>query len=62
MTVAIVEDDHLVVVTACLWSTARGVESALWAANRGWWTGFRGLDGEVARAQAWATATTILGG
>jgi streptomycin 6-kinase len=44
------------------WSTARGVESALWAANRGWWTGFRGADGDVARARAWATATTILGG
>jgi streptomycin 6-kinase len=44
------------------WSTARGVESALWAANRGWWTDFRGVDGEVARAQTWARATTILGG
>jgi len=44
------------------WSTARGVESALWAADRGWWTGFRGADGDLARARAWATATTLLGG
>jgi len=44
------------------WSTARGVESALWAANRGWWTGFRGADGDFARARAWASATKILGG
>jgi streptomycin 6-kinase len=43
------------------WSTARGVESALWAANRGWWTGFRGADGDLARAHAWATAATMLG-
>jgi len=43
------------------WSTARGVESALWAANRGWWTGFRGADGDLARARAWATAETLLG-
>ncbi|GLY29343.1 aminoglycoside phosphotransferase family protein [Kineosporia sp. NBRC 101731] len=44
------------------WATARGVESALWAADRGWWTGFRGADGELERARAWASATTILGG
>ena len=44
------------------WSTARGVESALWAASRGWWTGFRGADGDLARARAWDTATTLLGG
>lgn len=44
------------------WSTARGVESALWAASRGWWTGFRGADGDIARARAWDVATTILGG
>jgi streptomycin 6-kinase len=44
------------------WSTARGVESALWAADRGWWTGFRGADGDIARSRAWATATTSLGG
>ncbi len=43
------------------WSTARGVESALWAANRGWWTGFRGADGDLARAQAWAAAASMLG-
>lgn len=44
------------------WSTARGVESALWAANRGWSTGFRGADGDVGRARAWDIATTTLGG
>ncbi len=44
------------------WSTARGIESALWAADRGWWTGFRGADGELARAHAWSQAATILGG
>lgn len=44
------------------WSTARGIESALWAANRGWWTGFRGADGDLARAREWATATATLGG
>jgi streptomycin 6-kinase len=44
------------------WSTARGVESALWAADRGWWSGFRGADGDIARAGEWATATTVLGG
>ncbi|QTE30513.1 aminoglycoside phosphotransferase family protein [Pengzhenrongella sicca] len=43
------------------WSTARGVESALWAASRGWWTGFRGADGDLARARAWANAATMLG-
>ena len=43
------------------WSTARGVESALWAANRGWWTGSRGADGDLARAREWATAATMLG-
>ncbi|RYV50784.1 aminoglycoside phosphotransferase family protein [Pengzhenrongella frigida] len=43
------------------WSTARGVESALWAANRGWWTGFRGADGDLVRAREWATAATLLG-
>lgn len=43
------------------WSTARGVESALSAANRGWWTGYRGADGDLARARAWATAGTMLG-
>lgn len=44
------------------WSVARGVESALWAANRGWWTGLRGADGELARARAWAAAATLLRG
>lgn len=38
------------------WSVARSVASGLWAADRGWWTGFRGADGDLARAGAWATA------
>ncbi len=44
------------------WCVARGVESGLWAADRGWWTGFRGADGELARAGAWARASNLLGG
>jgi streptomycin 6-kinase len=44
------------------WCVARGVESGLWAADRGWWTGFRGADGALARAGAWASATKLLGG
>lgn len=44
------------------WAVARSVESALWSANRGWWTGFRGADGDLARAGAWATASDLLGG
>jgi hypothetical protein len=43
------------------WCVARGVESALFAADRGWWTGFRGADGDLARAGAWASASTLLG-
>ncbi|HEY8720074.1 aminoglycoside phosphotransferase family protein [Pengzhenrongella sp.] len=43
------------------WSTARSIESALWAANRGWWTGFRGADGDFVRAREWSTAATLLG-
>lgn len=44
------------------WCVARGVESGLWAADRGWWTGFRGADGDLARAGAWASAMNLLGG
>jgi streptomycin 6-kinase len=44
------------------WCVARGVECGLWAADRGWWTGFRGADGELARASAWAGATRLLAG
>jgi streptomycin 6-kinase len=44
------------------WCVARGVESGLWAAARGWWTGFRGADGDLARAGAWASASNLLGG
>ena len=44
------------------WCVARGVESGLWAADRGWWSGFRGADGDLARAGAWAGATHLLGG
>ena len=44
------------------WCVARGVESGLWAAARGWWTGFRGADGDLARAGAWAGAENLLGG
>jgi streptomycin 6-kinase len=44
------------------WCVARGVESGLWAADRGWWTGFRGADGDLARAGAWASATNLLSG
>jgi hypothetical protein len=43
------------------WCVARGVESGLWAADRGWWTGFRGAGGDLARAAAWARATSQLG-
>lgn len=43
------------------WCVARGVESALWAADRGWWTGFRGTDGDLARTGAWARASNLLG-
>jgi len=43
------------------WCLARGVESGLWAADRGWWTGFRGADGDLARAHAWAEAANLLG-
>jgi hypothetical protein len=38
------------------WSTDSG------AADRGWWTGFLGADGDLARTGAWAKATTLLGG
>lgn len=44
------------------WCTARSVASALWAADRDWWTGFRGADGDLARAGAWAGAAGLLGG
>ena len=44
------------------WAVARGAESALWAADRGWWTGFRGADGDLARTAAWATVAGRLGG
>jgi len=44
------------------WCVARGVESGLWAADRGWWTGFCGADGDLARARAWAGATSLLDG
>ena len=43
------------------WCVARGVESGLWAAEHGWWTGFRGADGDLARAGAWASACHLLG-
>jgi streptomycin 6-kinase len=43
------------------WCVARGVESGLWAADRGWWTGFRGADGDLARSRAWASVTSLLG-
>jgi streptomycin 6-kinase len=44
------------------WCVARGVEHGLWAADRGWWTGFLGADGDLARSAAWAKAATLLGG
>lgn len=44
------------------WSVARSVASALWAADRGWWTGFRGADGDLARAGVWVTTSELLGG
>ena len=43
------------------WCVARGVESGLWAADRGWWSGFRGADGDFARAAGWARTLTLLG-
>jgi streptomycin 6-kinase len=42
------------------WCAARSVVSGLWAADRGWWTGFRGADGDLARAGAWAGAADHL--
>ena len=44
------------------WCVARAVESGLWAADRGRWAGFRGADGDLARAGAWASAANLLGG
>ncbi len=44
------------------WCVARGVEHGLWAADRGWWSGFLGADGDLARSAAWAKAATLLGG
>ena len=44
------------------WCVARGVEHGLWAADRGWWIGFLGADGDLARSGAWAKAITLLGG
>jgi len=44
------------------WCTARSVASGLWAADRSWWTGFRGADGDLDRAGAWAGAADLLGG
>ncbi len=44
------------------WCVARGVEHGLWAADHGWWTGFLGADGDLARSAAWAKAATLLGG
>lgn len=43
------------------WCTARSVASGLWAADRGWWTGFRGADGDLRRAAAWSRAADLLG-
>ena len=42
------------------WCTARSVASGLWAGDRGWWTGFRGADGDLDRAEAWARAADLL--
>jgi streptomycin 6-kinase len=44
------------------WCVARGVEHALWAADCGWWSGFLGADGDLARSDAWAKALELLGG
>ena len=44
------------------WCVARGVEHGLWAGDRGWWTGFLGADGDLARTAAWAKAMILLGG
>lgn len=44
------------------WCTARSVDSGLWAADRGWWTGYRGADGDLARAAAWSATLDRLGG
>jgi len=44
------------------WCVARGVMQGLWAADRGWWTGFLGADGDLVRTGAWAKATALLGG
>ena len=42
------------------WCVARGVESGLWSADLGRWTGFRGADTDLAWAGAWAKATDLL--
>ncbi len=42
------------------WCVARSVECGLWAADRGWWTGHRGADGDLARAAAWSRASMLL--
>ncbi len=42
------------------WCTARSVASGLWAGDRGWWSGFRGADGDLKRAEAWARAADLL--
>ena len=43
------------------WCVARSVESGLWAASKGWWTGYRGADGDLARAESWQRAADLLG-
>lgn len=44
------------------WCTARSIASGLSAADCSWWTGFRGADGDLDRAGAWARAAELLGG
>ena len=44
------------------WCVAHGVESGLWSADLGRWTGSRGADTDLAWAGAWAKATDLLRG
>lgn len=44
------------------WAAVRSTLSALAASERGWWTGYRGADGDFDRATTWNRAAAMLGG
>ena len=58
----VADDTGLDAARIAAWCVARSVECGLWAADRGWWTGFLGADGDLARAAAWSRAASLLGG